>query len=534
MALAKVQQRAPELIVLAAELPGPVSWQAFVRRLREAGLRAPIILLSRTAEVRAQEAAGLGVRDHLRKPLMAATLRGALHAALADLRARRPLSLPVEAPPTPGPAAPAAAPSRAGAPAPAPPARGYARISDFTVLYALGRSVNSRTDIEEILHRVVEAAVLLTGAEQGSLMLLDERSGELYMRASKNFDEQFVRTFRLRTDDTLAGQVLRTGKPLMLGGETDTQIKTRFLVRAAIYVPILVRGEAIGVLSVDNQHSLASFTPRHQHHLWAVADYAAVAVDNARLYQSLRDRAAALEIALDDLSELDQLKDSMIQNLSHELRTPLIFIRGFTEMALAGSMEPVSGEISDGLRTVSRKVDQLVSILDNMHTLDPQEPLAVTLAPVTAQAIVTPVVAEFWERARHSQVVIVPDLSENALPVLADVPGVQMILRNLIDNALKFSPDGGVVTISAHPRSDQTVQVVVSDTGLGIPTDKLGRVFERFYQVDGSTTRRFGGVGLGLAAARQIVRAHGSDLKVESQPGQGSVFSFVLQRPPPA
>jgi len=523
-ALTSVQQRPPDLIVLSAEMPGIVRWQSLVHLLRDSGARAPIILVSLSTKELTGDANSLGVRDHLHKPLAAPVVREALQSALADLQVRRGALVRREPPPA-GPV------SRGNEAVTTPSAERPGGSGEFAVLYALGKSVNSRTEIETILQKVVEAAVQLTGAEQGSLLLLDERTGELHMRAAKNFDEKFVRTFRLRTEDSLAGQALQTGKPLMLGGEADTRIKTLFLVRAAIYVPILVRGKAIGVLSVNNQRSQTSFDPRHQHSLGAIADYAAVAIDNAQLYRSLRDRAAALEIALGELESADQLKEEMIQNLSHELRTPLTYIKSFTETTLAGSQGTLTAEIETGLRTIARKTDDLTRILDNMRALTPEDQLKIKTGTVPVQVIVTPLVAQFEERARLQRVVIVPDLPEAPLAVVADPEKIQIVLRNLIDNAIKFSPDGGAVTVSARCLDDQYVEMVVSDTGLGIPADKLGQVFEHFYQVDGSRTRRFGGVGLGLAAAREIVRAHGSELTGDSRPGQGSIFRFRLNRP---
>lgn len=496
---------AHQLAVFSVDLTGERAWRVAIERLRETGLTAPIILLSRGIALPVDLARGLGIRDHLRKPLLAPVLREALRSALAEsrLQEQQPAEKPIAAPRPPS-------------------------VDPFNVLYALGRSVNSSIDLEEVLHRVVEAAVLLTRAEQGSLMLLDGDSGVLTVRAAKNFDEDFVRTFRLKADDSIAGQVVRTGKPLLLGGAGETKIKTQFLVRSAVYVPIRVRDWVIGVLSVDNQRAPGTFTARDQQYLVAVADCAALALANHRLGRLAADQGQALAQAVKELDSFTERQDQMIQNLSHELRTPLIFIKGFADLAVNGDLGEVDPEIMQGMRTIQHKVNDLVRIIENAVALGQDEQASVRLENVALQPILHDALERLRPSAEKANVVIVADLPDEALWVKADRRRLGLAVHNLIDNAIKFSPNGGLVTLGAAPASPGQVEVVVSDTGVGIPADKLDRIFERFYQVDGSVTRRYGGVGLGLAAARQVIRAHGNDLSVESRPGEGSIFRFTL------
>lgn len=158
------------------------------------------------------------------------------------------------------------------------------RLDELEVLEKIGRTLTSSLDLDEVLRLVVEAAVKLTGAEEGSLLMLEEDSGELYMRAGQNFQEDFVRSFRLPVRDTLAGQVMRTGKPVLLNQDTPQKIKTAYLVHTLIYVPIQIHGRVIGVLGVDNRKQRVNFTDRHLTLIAALADYAAIALENASLY----------------------------------------------------------------------------------------------------------------------------------------------------------------------------------------------------------------------------------------------------------
>ncbi|MBI3363061.1 MAG: hybrid sensor histidine kinase/response regulator [Chloroflexi bacterium] len=504
-----VEQNKPDLIVLSAELPGKLSWQEMVRGFRKAGVRAPVILVTQNKDLATGEALDLGVRDVLHKPLTGPVLRESLRSALADVQYRKIVP----------PASPAPKEVRRGMPA---------GLSEVDVLYAIGKSVTSLTDLEEILHRVVEAAVFLTSAEQGFLMLLDEESQELILRAAKNISDQVGRTLRLRTSDGIAGQVVKTGKPILLGGEQQTKIKTSFLVRSALYVPLKTTGRVIGVLSVDNQRSARAFTERNQRFLSAAADYAAIAIENSRLLQGQRDRAAALEIAYRELEETDALKTHMIQNLSHELRTPLVFIKGYVDMLETGALMDVPAEVRDGLKTVQRRINDLVKIVENTVALSQPARETIVTEDVVLGELIQAAVDKRMADAEKAGIVMVVDLPPTPIHVLADQRQVGQVLGNLLDNAVKFSPNGGLITVAAQALDRQLAEVQVSDSGVGIPADKVDKVFERFFQVDGSATRRYGGTGLGLAAAREIIQAHGGDLSVVSKPGRGSVFRFTL------
>jgi two-component system NtrC family sensor kinase len=172
------------------------------------------------------------------------------------------------------------------------------RVDGLEALQRVGRSVTALLDLDSVLTVVVDSAVELTGAEEGSLLLLDEATGELYMRAARNFQDEFVRKFRLPARDSLAGQVLRTGKPITIDEKTPQKIKTSYLVHTLIYVPLQVRGRVIGVLGVDNRQSGHPFLEDHIILVAALADYAAIAIDNARLYTRTEVERKKLETIL--------------------------------------------------------------------------------------------------------------------------------------------------------------------------------------------------------------------------------------------
>jgi two-component system NtrC family sensor kinase len=177
------------------------------------------------------------------------------------------------------------------------------RLEGLEALQRIGRKVTSSLDLDSVLAAVVDFAVELTGAEEGSLLLVDETSGELYMRAARNFREDFVHTFRVPIKDTLPGEVLRSGQPLLLNTATPKKIKTSYLVHTLMYVPLRVAERVIGVLGVDNRRSGHSFSSYHLDLVTALADYAAIAVENARLYANTEVERNKYEALLRDIQD---------------------------------------------------------------------------------------------------------------------------------------------------------------------------------------------------------------------------------------
>jgi two-component system, OmpR family, phosphate regulon sensor histidine kinase PhoR len=177
------------------------------------------------------------------------------------------------------------------------------RISEMDTLVALGRTITGSLDPENVLVSVVTAAVKLTGAEEGNILLLNDETGELHMRASLNFEESFARTFRLPVQDTLAGQVIHSGQPVTFNADSPTKIKTSYLVQSLIYVPIRRYDKVLGVLGVDNRHKTDSFSSHHVLLLSILADYAAISMDNARLYQASETERAKLYTTLTNIGD---------------------------------------------------------------------------------------------------------------------------------------------------------------------------------------------------------------------------------------
>lgn len=174
-----------------------------------------------------------------------------------------------------------------------------AQASEVETLFALGKSLTEVLDLSEVLNRVVAAARHLTNAEEGMILLPDDEAGGLYLRAKVGIDDEVARNFRIKTEDTLAGQVFSTGQPSLVGAQGPQKVKTQYFVNSLVYVPILLKGRPIGVLGVNNKVNDAVFTPQHQQLLLSLASYAAIAIENARIHEQILDQTRELQSLVD-------------------------------------------------------------------------------------------------------------------------------------------------------------------------------------------------------------------------------------------
>jgi signal transduction histidine kinase len=247
-----------------------------------------------------------------------------------------------------------------------------------------------------------------------------------------------------------------------------------------------------------------------------------------QLEESNRKLAAANE----DLKELDRMKSDLLANVSHELRTPLTAIKGYTDYILDRKLGGITEKQEKGLLVVQRNLDRLsrsINALLDFSRMDVGR-ISLNILPFPLPALLDQVLTTLRSELEKKQVTFGADVEPGLPHIIADREKVSKVIENLVINAIKFTPPGGRITVSARKSGGArpAAELTVQDTGIGIPEGELGKIFNRFHQVDGSTTRRFGGVGLGLAIVKSILEAHGSSITVESEEGRGAAFRFYL------
>ena len=235
--------------------------------------------------------------------------------------------------------------------------------------------------------------------------------------------------------------------------------------------------------------------------------------------------ARAFNAMADGLTRLEDLRRNMVTDVAHDLRTPLSNIRGYLEALQDGVVEP-KREVVDSLHEEAMLLTRLVDDLQELALAEAGQ-LRLERQPVAPADLVNKATDAARAQAAAKGIALQADLPEDLPLVNVDPQRIGQVLGNLLSNALTHTPSGGQVVVTAKARESE-VELSISDTGEGIPSEHLPYIFERFYRVDKSRSRATGGTGLGLAIARQLVEAHGGRIEVESEVGQGAVFTFTL------
>jgi signal transduction histidine kinase/DNA-binding response OmpR family regulator len=249
--------------------------------------------------------------------------------------------------------------------------------------------------------------------------------------------------------------------------------------------------------------------------------------------EQLEESNKKLAAVNEELKELDRMKSDLLANVSHELRTPLTAIKGYTDYILDGKLGTITEKQERGLVVVQRNLERLsksINALLDFSRMDAGR-IALNIQPFSLLQLVEQIHGTLRSELEKKRVVFELQVSAELPPVIGDRDKLSQVIENLVINAIKFTPEGGRIAVTAERATGAgrpSASVTVSDSGIGIPEAQMSKIFNRFHQVDGSTTRRFGGVGLGLAIVKSILDAHGSAIAVESEIGRGTRFRFSL------
>ncbi|MCB9133851.1 MAG: GAF domain-containing protein [Anaerolineales bacterium] len=393
-----------------------------------------------------------------------------------------------------------------------------ARLTEISV------TLNSTLDRNALLKFIVQTATQVLDCEEASIMLYDEHRGELMFTATSNSTDQLAQ-IPVPLEGSIAGTIFRENRALLIADvEKDprhfAQVgeQINFRPRSLLGVPMLVQNKVVGVLEGLNKRN-GTFNQRDAYLLSIIASQAAVAINNARLHSQIQN-------AYEELSRVDKIKSDFMAIASHELRTPLGVILGYATFL----KEDAQGELSAHAEMVlnaALKLRSLVEEMTNMNLLR-----VGTLDLQKSEAIFQQLILQTYDeispmvKAKGQNVNL--DLPSQPIKVQVDSLKIQNVFLNLLNNAVRFTPDGGEITIKVYLKNTE-VWMQISDTGIGLPTTELKKIFQEFYQVEDHMTRRFGGMGLGLAIAKGIVDVHQGRIWAESEGiGMGATFYVVL------
>ncbi|MDX1521852.1 MAG: ATP-binding protein [Anaerolineae bacterium] len=594
----------PDLILLDMNLP-KLNGLEVLDALNEQAINIPVIVMTfHGSEKLAVQVFRLGVKDYVLKPFKVAELLDAIERALMEVRLRKERDELTER---------LLASNQAL----------EQRIRELNTLFGIGKSVTAWQSQEWLLSRLVEAAVYLTKAEESALLLVDPKTNELYVPAARGIDDRVVHLIRLKVEETVSGQVITTGQPMILGDEAQLMSDLGYPVSASMYVPLKVRDRVLGVLNVNNRQTGRDFDNHDLSLLSTLADYTSISLENDHLLQQAESEQTKLstvlnriqeavfviddeteqvilvnnafrstfglddvrsdgydvrelidntpltkfigqaaldeeyrgEITLDDgriftaiitpilgfgravilqnvthFRSIDQIKTNFIANLSHDLRSPLISLKGYTDML--NMVGPLNEKQTIFAKRIGSGIDKIIALVDDLVDLSKIDAgIELDATVVNVNQLAVEVVSELQERAGRKRQQLVYHAPSQPAFVVSDPLRLRQVLVNLVDNALKYTPENGQISTLVQV-SDSQVLFKIEDNGLGIPANDLPFVFDKFFRVENEDRYEIPGIGLGLAFCRSVIEKSGGTIWVESDFQKGSTFTFTLNAAP--
>jgi signal transduction histidine kinase/ActR/RegA family two-component response regulator len=408
------------------------------------------------------------------------------------------------------------------------------KVDQLEALREIGHVVSSSLDLDEVLATIVSHAVQLTSCDGGSLLELDAGAREFRIRAVYGTGDELLQALRrtsITLDGTLVGRACLLGEPEQVPDLDDAVLDPHLSRlrdagwRSLLAVPMLHEGGVVGAIVV-RRHVPGDFASTTTELLQTFASQSALAIVNARLYSELEAKSAELKVASGHKSEF-------LASMSHELRTPLNAVIGFSEVLLQRMFGDLNERQDEYLRDILASGRHLLELLNDVLDLSKVEAGKMELEPsrFPVQPALEHGLAMVRERAVDNgvqlELVVEPDV-----PVVeTDELRFRQVVLNLLSNAVKFSHPGGRVRVRAA-RDEGHLMITVSDEGIGIAPEDQERIFESFQQ-GGRSRSHAEGTGLGLTLCRRIVGLFGGRMWVQSEPGQGSTFSFTVPLPDP-
>jgi signal transduction histidine kinase len=381
-----------------------------------------------------------------------------------------------------------------------------------------------------VLRTIVQRAVQLTGLDAGAIYEYDEGREEFSLQAAENMDAALVEGVRrtpIRKGDGATGRMAVTLEPIQVadvegdsyhGTRKDTLVRAGY--RAVLAVPLLREDHLLGALQVFRK-TPGEFPPEVVELLKTFATQSAMAIQNARLFREIEAKGRQLEVA-------SQHKSQFLASMSHELRTPLNAILGFNEMLLGEVYGAVPADMKEPLADIQTSGKHLLRLINNVLDLAKIEAgrMELALGDYSVQDTVGSVHATLKPLAAEKGLEFLASAPADIPLAYGDAGRITQCLMNLAGNSLKFTKEGRVEIAVAQSNGLLTYRV--SDTGIGIPADKIGNLFTEFKQTDATIASEYGGTGLGLSISRKFVEMHGGRIWVESELGKGSAFIFEV------
>ena len=423
----------------------------------------------------------------------------------------------------------------------------YATVERLTrelhALTEISKTLTSPIDLPILLNAILEKIiVVLKPAEIGTIMLWDQAAGLFKPWAATGYDLDTIKSLGLRGGESVTGKVYESGKACLLLTREDVAHAMRdmrpanrsVLARAlgaectpicTLAAPISVRDQKFGVLVLEILEGSQIFAPEDLPFVQTIADLIALAIERARLEMKADEVREA--------QESERLRSELMATLSHELRMPLTAIKGYSTALQLDEIEWGPDKRQTFLRLIEEECDNMEGMLTDIldSSLIEVDRLSIELQPTQLPKLALEIATEMKRRTHHHHIIV--DFPQDFPLLEADPLWIRQVFRNILDNAIKYSPEGGLIVVRGELRTSDVV-IHISDQGLGISPEDLIPLFEKYFRARLPTGLHVPGTGLGLPIARVIIEAHQGRIWAESKLGEGTTLSFSLPiyRPP--
>jgi GAF domain-containing protein/DNA-binding response OmpR family regulator/anti-sigma regulatory factor (Ser/Thr protein kinase) len=405
-------------------------------------------------------------------------------------------------------------------------------IGELRALGEVSQAVNSTLDLETVLTTIVAKATQLSNTEAGAIYVFDDGSREFRLRATYGMDDAIIAAIRdrhIHLGETAIGRAVEQRTPIQVpdiqsdpSSVLDVIVRAGF--RALLTVPLLAADRIVGALVVRRKEP-GEFAKNSIDLLQTFAAQSVLAIQNARLFHEIEEKGR-------ELAQASQHKSQFLANMSHELRTPLNAIIGVSEM-LREDVEAANQD-TEPLDRVLGAGRHLLALINDILDLSKIEAgrMELHLESFLLVPLIEDVAKTIEPMATKNRNRILVDCRTDLGTMHGDQTRLRQALLNLTSNANKFTEDGAVTVTARCERIDggDLITIAVTDTGIGMTPEQMGKLFQEFSQADASTTRKYGGTGLGLAISKRFCQMMGGDITVESEPGKGSTFTIRLPR----
>jgi signal transduction histidine kinase len=402
------------------------------------------------------------------------------------------------------------------------------RLSEISALSEVGKAINTTLDLTDVLNLILSSALELLGGTEGSIMLIEDDGKHLQVVSYHGPRVETVMKGRGQVGQGIAGTVAESRQAMLIQGDrVDPTVGAKGHpergISSAMSVPLVRNDELLGVLNLNETEGHRIFGQQDLNALGLFAEHAAIAIGNASIYEKERETVARLE-------ELDQLKSDFVASVSHELKTPLTAIIGAAKTVSRKGKDMDPENHARFMEMIERQGSRLLRLVEDVLTtsqIESGRPMKRVLVDLRSagEEVIEQLLQTNVGAGRNVELFTEPDKPQ----IWGDLIALQQIMTNLVENALKYSGESSRVMMTVKESTEEGV-IEVRDTGIGISKEGLQVIFDRFHQVDSSSTRKVGGFGLGLFIVKQLVDAHGGSIEVESSEGVGTKFTVHLPK----